>query len=214
MPTAEGEREDQPDIVQVFGSGGGGERGAGAGGSGSGSGERRGRYRRHPREERKKKLLSLAEVIAILHPQEQEEKGGGDPFSSFLPWLQAFTFSLEKREEEGRRKGKRGSPFHYVNGAHPPLSPFFLFFVCKCHRRWKGGRRKTLAEEEKKEERRADAATRQTFPTFLPLFFLSFHRILFLFAFRATEEKTFAPLPFSTPTFPPSTVYPRKYHGI
>ncbi len=52
MPTAEGEGEDQPDIVQVFGSGGGG------GGAG-GSGERR-RYRRHPREEREEKLLSLS----------------------------------------------------------------------------------------------------------------------------------------------------------
>ena len=68
-----------------------------------------------------------------------------------------------------------------------------------------GKEKENFGRGRKKEERRADAATRQTFPAFLPLFFLSFHRILFLFAFRATEEKTFAPLPFSTPTFPPST---------
>ncbi len=37
------------------------------------------------------------------------------------------------------------------------------------------------------------------FPLSSPLFFLSFHRILFLFAFRATEEKTFAPSPFRLP---------------
>lgn len=62
-----------------------------------------------------------------------------------------------------------------------------------------GKEKENFGRGRKKEERRADAATRQTFPAFLPLFFLSFHRILFLFAFRATEEKTFAPSPSRLP---------------
>ncbi len=193
MPTAEGEGEDQPDIVQVFGRGGGG-RGAG------GSGERRGRYRRHPREERKKKLRSLAaEVIVILHPQEQEEKGvEEDPFSSFLPWLQAFTFSLEKREEKGRRKRKKEGAllaFSLRQWRPPSLLSIFSPLRLQMPQEMEGKEKENFGRGRKKEERRADAATRQTFPSFLPLFFLSFHRILFLFAFRATEEKTFASSP-------------------